>query len=110
MHGYRKVLKDWGTYHTGSKSSTEELDEHAVKGELSWRCLNVMAKLSRQEREWGRMFDNSTNPQEIMDLAVKLGMEPFTLQEATEAAERHARIIARRLMTTGKQKAEKSTL
>lgn len=55
-----------------------------------------MAKLSKQEQEWGRMFDNSTNPQEIMELALKLGMEPFTLQEATEAAERHARIIARR--------------
>lgn len=54
-----------------------------------------MAKLSKQEREWMDRLDESTNPQEILELSKNLKMR-LTPDNAQTIAEAHARIIARR--------------
>ena len=46
-----------------------------------------MKQLSEQEQIWGKIMETSTNPQEIMETALKLQMTPFTLEEAQELAE-----------------------
>ena len=46
-----------------------------------------MKRLTKQQKEWGRIMETSTNPQEIIETAAKLEMEPFTLEEAKELAE-----------------------
>ncbi len=53
-------------------------------------------KLSELEKEWVRIMDNSTDPQEIIETAAKLKMEPFTSEEAKDLAGMNERAQARR--------------
>ena len=48
-----------------------------------------MLKLSEQEKEWVRIMEESTNPQEIIETAAKLKMDPVTMEEAMEIVEMH---------------------
>lgn len=45
-----------------------------------------MVKFSKQELAWGKIMETSTNPQELMETALKLEMKPFTLEEAKKLA------------------------
>lgn len=52
-----------------------------------------MAKVSKQELEWGKLLDKSTSPEEILDLGAKLQMK-FTPEKAAQLAELHKRSIS----------------
>lgn len=48
-----------------------------------------MLRLTKQQKEWCRIMETSTNPQEIIETAAKLKMDPVTMEEAEEIAEMH---------------------
>lgn len=53
-----------------------------------------MAKFSKQELAWGKIMETSTNPQGLMETALKLKMKPFTLEEAKKLAALNQEIIS----------------
>lgn len=48
-----------------------------------------MKRLTDQERKWREILGTSTDPQEIIETAAKLEMDPVTMEEAEEIAEMH---------------------
>ena len=66
-----------------------------------------MSKFSKQEHEWMDRSDESTNPQERLELSKNLKMR-FTPENAQTIADAHARIIARRTAQTKGEPKEKS--
>ncbi len=54
-----------------------------------------MEKLSKQEQEWADRLDESTDPQEIMELGKKL-KSTYTPEVAAQVAELQRQLIAER--------------
>lgn len=48
-----------------------------------------MKRLTKQQKAWREILATSTNPQEIIETAAKLDMDPVTMKEAEEIAELH---------------------
>lgn len=46
-----------------------------------------MKRLTKQQKAWRKILETSTDPQEIIETAAKLEMDPVTIEEAEEIAE-----------------------
>lgn len=66
-----------------------------------------MRRLSDQELAWRKLLETSTNPQEIIETAAKLKMDPVTMEEATEIAKMNQETIA--CHTAQNEKSRKET-